>query len=71
MLTCGGGFIKIKTNGSIEINSPGLIEIKSAQTKFLSGTKYNFQFPNISSKICIPCLLDAARKSMPFVHREI
>ncbi|WP_180178668.1 type VI secretion system Vgr family protein [Acinetobacter sp. YH01005] len=71
MLTCGGGFIKIKTNGSIEINSPGLIEIKSAQIKFLSGTKYNFQFPNISSKICIPCLLDAARKSMPFVHREI
>lgn len=71
MLTCGGGYIKIKQNGSIEINSPGLVEVKSAQTQFLKGTKHNFQLPNISSKICIPCLLDAARKSLPFVHREI
>jgi len=71
MLTCGGGYIKIKTDGSIEINSPGLIEVKSSQTKFLKGSNHNFQLPNISSKICIPCLLDAARKSLPFVHREI
>ncbi|QIO09179.1 type VI secretion system Vgr family protein [Acinetobacter lanii] len=71
MLTCGGGYIKIKTDGSIEINSPGLIEVKSAQTQFIKGTKHNFQLPNISSKICIPCLLDAARKALPFVHREI
>lgn len=71
MLTCGGGYIKIKTDGSIEINSPGLVEVKSSQTKFLKGTNHNFQLPNISSKICIPCLLDAARKSLPFVHREI
>jgi len=71
MLTCGGGYIKIKTNGSIEINSPGLVEVKSSQTKFLKGSNHNFQLPNISSKICIPCLLDAARKSLPFVHREI
>ncbi|UUS56567.1 MULTISPECIES: type VI secretion system Vgr family protein [unclassified Acinetobacter] len=71
MLTCGGGYIKIKTDGSIEINSPGLIEVKSGQTKFTGGTRHNFQIPNISSKICIPCLLDAARKSLPFVHREI
>ncbi|CAA0235507.1 TPA: type VI secretion system Vgr family protein [Acinetobacter baumannii] len=71
MLTCGGGYIKIKTDGSIEINSPGLVEVKSSQTKFLKGSNHNFQLPNISSKICIPCLLDAARKSLPFVHREI
>ncbi|MCU7696981.1 type VI secretion system tip protein VgrG [Acinetobacter sp. AYS6] len=71
MLTCGGGYIKIKTNGSIEINSPGLVEVKSSQTKFLKGSNHNFELPNISSKICIPCLLDAARKSLPFVHREI
>ena len=71
MLTCGGGYIKIKTNGSIEINSPGLIEVKSSQTKFIGGTRHNFELPNISSKICIPCLLDAARKALPFVHREI
>ncbi|NHC03968.1 type VI secretion system tip protein VgrG [Acinetobacter sp. 187] len=71
MLTCGGGYIKIKTDGSIEINSPGLVEVKSAQTQFIKGTKHNFQLPNISSKICIPCLLDAARKALPFVHREI
>lgn len=71
MLTCGSGYIKIKTDGSIEINSPGLVEVKSSQTKFLKGSNHNFQLPNISSKICIPCLLDAARKSLPFVHREI
>lgn len=71
MLTCGGGYIKIKQDGSIEINSPGLVEVKSAQTQFIKGTKHNFQLPNISSKICIPCLLDAARKALPFVHREI
>ena len=71
MLACGGGYIKIKEDGSIEINSPGLVEVKSAQTKFVNGTRHQFQLPNISSKICIPCLLDAARKSLPFVHREI
>ncbi|QNW99579.1 type VI secretion system tip protein VgrG [Acinetobacter seifertii] len=71
MLTCGGGYIKIKSDGSIEINSPGLVEIKSSQTKFTKGVKHNFPLPNISSKICVSCLLDAARKSLPFVHREI
>ncbi len=71
MLACGGGYIKIKEDGSIEINSPGLVEVKSAQTKFVNGTRHQFQLPNISSKICISCLLDAARKSLPFVHREI
>lgn len=71
MFTCGGGYIKIKLDGSIEINTAGLVEVKSGQTKFMSGNRHNFQLPNISSKICIPCLLDAARKSQPFVYREI
>ncbi|WP_180113959.1 type VI secretion system Vgr family protein [Acinetobacter sp. YH12063] len=71
MLTCGGGYIKIKTDGSIDINSPGLVEVRSAQAQFVKGTRHNFQLPNISTKICIPCLIDAARKGLPFVYREI
>ncbi|MCL6233536.1 type VI secretion system Vgr family protein [Acinetobacter amyesii] len=71
MLTCGGGYIKIKTDGSIDINSPGLVEVRSAQAQFVKGTRHNFQLPNISTKICIPCLIDAARKGLPFVFREI
>ena len=71
MLTCGGGYIKIKTDGSIDINSPGLVEVRSAQAQFVKGTRHNFQLPNISTKICIPCLIDAARKGLPFVNREI
>ncbi|WP_111885354.1 type VI secretion system Vgr family protein [Acinetobacter sp. CFCC 11171] len=71
MLTCGGGYIKIKTDGSIDINSPGLVEVRSAQAQFVKGTRHNFKLPNISTKICIPCLIDAARKGLPFVYREI
>ncbi|WP_180165191.1 type VI secretion system Vgr family protein [Acinetobacter sp. YH12049] len=71
MLTCGGGYIKIKTDGSIDINSPGLVEVRSAQAQFVKGTRHNFQLPNISTKICIPCLIDAARKGLPFVYREV
>ncbi|WP_180183515.1 type VI secretion system Vgr family protein [Acinetobacter sp. YH01020] len=71
MLTCGGGYIKIKTDGSIDINSPGLVEVRSAQAQFVKGTRHKFQLPNISTKICIPCLIDAARKGLPFVFREI
>ena len=71
MLTCGGRYIKIKTDGSIDINSLGLVEVRSAQAQFVKDTRHNFQLPNISTKICIPCLIDAARKGLPFVYREI
>ena len=61
---------QLKLNGSgIFPTTAGKFEAKAGQHLFLSGSKVDYSIPKFSDNICVPCLINAAKYSMPFIDK--
>jgi type VI secretion system secreted protein VgrG len=49
VMACGNGYIKIKSDGSIEIGSPAVVEVKSQAFNRLGAASLAIPLPNISA----------------------
>jgi type VI secretion system secreted protein VgrG len=68
-LGCGGGFIRIKPDGGIDIHSPGLINYKG-EHRFDVAAGEQFALPELPSSVCVDCLNRARKAAEVFASRE-
>ena len=63
-----GAYITIE-GGNITFGCPGKLTVKAGNHKLVGGNKLDTDFPPFPGNVCIPCLLRAAEKALPFVTR--
>jgi type VI secretion system secreted protein VgrG len=68
-LGCGGGFIRIKPDGGIDIHSPGLINYKG-EHRFDVPAGEQFALPELPSSVCEDCLQKAQARAAAGVLAE-
>jgi len=68
-LACGGGFIRITASGTIDIHTPGKLNLKGQHVWEMPAGQ-SFTLPELPKSVCIECLEKARQDVIGLLTRE-